>query len=113
MPWIRLALRGERPLGEKTALRFRYHLTGDRAMRVTLVGPAAPETAALEGKALTAERWAEATLDFAAKSGVGDGVASDPHQDGRVKEIRFLLPRGSALLVAEVLLYEPASPAKP
>src|SRR5439155_229253 len=27
-PWSRVGLRGERPLGETTHLRFRYHLTG-------------------------------------------------------------------------------------
>ena len=41
------------------------------------------------------------------------GSAAGLAQRGSVEEIQFLLPPGAELLLADVLLYEPAGPAKP
>jgi inosine-uridine nucleoside N-ribohydrolase len=93
-PWLRVGLRGERPLGKATQLRFRYLLTGAEDLEVQLGGskPGAKQTVPLKG--LVTERWAEATADL------GGG--------GSANEIRFLLPReGAELLVDDLLLYEP------
>jgi hypothetical protein len=95
-PWIRLNLRGERPLGETTRLTFRYRLTGADGMRVLLVHAAARESRAVELKALKSGEWAEASADFG-KSAKG----------ARANEVHFLLPEGAELLVDDVLLYEP------
>jgi inosine-uridine nucleoside N-ribohydrolase len=95
-PWIRLNLRGERPLGETTRLTFRYRLTGADGMRVMLVHEAAKERRAVELKALKTGEWAQATADFG-KSAKG----------ARADEVQFLLPKGTELLVDDVLLYEP------
>ncbi len=86
-PWIRLGLRGERPLHETTQLRFRYHLTGARAMIVSLGDREALLSDLKKGE------WAEKTVAFA----VGKGR--------RASEVRFLLPKGAALLLDDVLLY--------
>jgi inosine-uridine nucleoside N-ribohydrolase len=98
-PWIRLHLRGERPLGEATQLCFRYKLTGADAMSVRLVNRTARDTHTVELKKLTKGEWAEATVDF-----TGDGK---PRRGDHVDEIHFLLPRGAELLIDDVLLYEP------
>jgi hypothetical protein len=103
-PWIRLHLRGERPVGLSTHLRFRYHLTGAGGMRIGLftgATRAAPPTTLV---GLTQDAWAETTVDFG-----GSGL----HPDDRVDEIRFLLPRGAELLVDDILLFEPEREAVP
>jgi inosine-uridine nucleoside N-ribohydrolase len=96
-PSIRLHLRGERALGAKTHLSFRYRLSGADALRVRLVKRTAKEKPAVELKGLKTDGWAEATADFTAGSRRGD----------RVDEVHFLLPKGAELLLDDVLLYEP------
>ncbi len=113
IPWVRLSLRGERPLGEKTALRFGYHLSGAWTVRVKLIGRALPEAPVIEMKGLAVNQWAEATFDVPTNWPRGVQNAAGPAQGGCVEEIQFLLPPGAELLLADVLLYEPASPAKP
>jgi inosine-uridine nucleoside N-ribohydrolase len=99
-PWIRLHLRGERPLGETTHLRFRYKLTGADSIRVVLVNRAAKKEYSVELKGVAKGRWDEMTVDFS---------DSKPRKGNRVGEVRFLLPKGAELLVDDVLLYEPGS----
>jgi inosine-uridine nucleoside N-ribohydrolase len=106
-PWIRLHLRGERPLGETTHLRFRYHLSGADSMRVVLMNRTVKDTHTVELKQLQKEKWTETTVDFT-RGKRGDGSESGPRQGDRVDEIRFLLPPGAELLLDDVLLYEPA-----
>jgi len=102
-PWIRLHLRGERPLGATTHLFFRYKLSGAETMRVRLSNRTAKDTHVVELKRLKKGEWAEATVDFT-DSGRGDGK---PRRGDHVDEIHFLLPRGAELLIDDVLLYEP------
>jgi inosine-uridine nucleoside N-ribohydrolase len=95
-PWIRLQLRGERPVGEKTQLTFRYRLTGTDQMTVGLVNRTAKETHKVELKSLKEGEWAETTVDV-----------PGPKRGDKVDEIQFLLPKGAELLIDDVLLYEP------
>ncbi len=87
-PWIRVDLRGKRPLSLRSELFFRYRLRGANSMRVVLAG----ET--VEAKTLRDDEWSEATLSF--------GKQSAP-----ASEIQFLVPQNSELLLDDVLLYEP------
>lgn len=96
-PWIRLDLRGERTLGTKTHLRFRYHVSGADAIQVALVNRKKKERHVLDLKEMRKEEWSETTLDFTKQTRVGE----------RVNEIQFLLPKGAELLVDDVLLFEP------
>ncbi len=98
-PWVRVGLRGERPLGGATRLRFRYHLAGADALEVKLVNRKAGTGHTLALKDVAQGKWAEAVADFG---------ATRPGE--RVDEIQFLLPRaGAELLVDDVLLHEPAT----
>jgi hypothetical protein len=106
-PWIRVLLRGERPLGDVTQLRFRYHLTEADTMRVLLMNRTAKDSHFVELKGLKKGEWSETTLDFTADSKRGDGTAAKPAKGDKVDEIQFLLPKGATLLVDDVLLYEP------
>lgn len=101
VPWIRLHLRGERPLGDATHLRFRYHLTGADAMVVVLVNRTRKANHGVELENLKQGEWAETTLDFDRDS------RRQPKKGDRVDEVRFLLPKGAELLLDDVLLYEP------
>jgi inosine-uridine nucleoside N-ribohydrolase len=105
-PWIRLYLRGERPLGEKTHLFFRYHLTGADSMRVMLRNRKVKNSHTIDLKNLPKDKWSEATLDFTTQ---GQSSGGKPRAGERVDEIQFLLPKGAKLLVDDVLLYEPGA----
>lgn len=96
VPWIRLHLRGDRPLGQMTRLSFRYRLSGADSLQVRLKNKTAGEGPLVELKSLRKGEWAEATADFPA------GLKS-------AEEIHFLLPRGAELLVDDALLFEPGS----
>lgn len=94
-PWIRLSLRGLRPLNETARLRFRYRLTGTDSLRVVLVNGATKSAHAVEVKGLKKAEWGEVTVTFPGK--IPQGSKAD--------EIHFLLPQGAELLLDDVLLY--------
>jgi inosine-uridine nucleoside N-ribohydrolase len=95
-PWVRLHLRGRRPLGAATRLSFRYRLTGADGLRVVLINCTAKKEHTVNLTGLRQSAWAEATADF--------GLTRKGDQ---VDEIRFLLPKGAELLLDDVLLFEP------
>jgi len=102
-PWLRLSLRGERPLGASTQIRFRYHLTGADALSITLLDSKGEGGQPASLKGLTTGKWAEATVP----------VSALQRRDG-VSEIRFTLSRTEGeLLIDDLLLYEPPSVKRP
>ena len=107
LPFIRLQIRGERALGDKTELAFRYRLTGADSMRVVLVNRTAKDTHIVELKNLKNGAWTDASVNFSADSRRGDGSDGKPKKGDLVDEIHFVLPKGAELLVDDVLLYEP------
>jgi hypothetical protein len=96
-PWLKVGLRGERPLGARTALSFRYHLTGAEKASVRLVNAKSKQSFTVDLKGLAKGKWAEATADFLAAK-------------GRVDEVHFVLEKGAELLVDDLLLYDAAKP---
>jgi inosine-uridine nucleoside N-ribohydrolase len=95
-PWLRIHLRGERPLGAATSLRCRYHLTSATGFSVALRNSGTKKEHVVEAKELAKGEWRELVVSFpAARAGE------------RVDEIVFRLPKGAELLVDDVLLYEP------
>ena len=94
LPWIRVHLRGERLLGEKVRLRFRYRLDGADSMRVTLASRAEDQKVSIPVKYLEQGRWASKSLDI-------DGAPKS------AEEIEFVLPRGAELLLDDLLICEP------
>jgi hypothetical protein len=102
-PNLRLGLRGERPVGTTTAIRFRYFL--DRAVPVEVALPATtgragdPQPLTARTDSAAAGEWREATVQFPdAPPGTAGRTAS---------EIEVRAPGGGALLVDDVLLFEP------
>lgn len=100
-PWIDLNLRGERELGARTQLFFRYRLTGTDALRVALVHGKTKKSLAVDAKGLANDRWSETVLDFPDTAGASLGKGD------RVDALQFLLPRGAELVIDDLLLYEP------
>lgn len=105
-PWIRLDLRGERVLGEKTHLRFRYRLTEGDKFNVALVNKTQGVWHAIQVEGVKTNAWSEISLDFSANSKliVGD---KRPMPGDKVLEILFFPTAGSELFIDDVLLYEP------
>jgi inosine-uridine nucleoside N-ribohydrolase len=97
--WIRLGLRGARPLGETTRLSFRYHLTGADRIQVVLLGEKSGLRTAEQLTGLKTGVWAEATVAFATRHHAAE-------------EIHLLLPAGTELLLDDLVLYEPDADSK-
>jgi hypothetical protein len=102
-PRLRVGLRGERQLGPgPTRLTLHYRLTGADRFGIEL---------ALKDKVIASahvapaekEKWAGATVDFAAQPESPSPVSID--------QIRFVLPPAAELLIDDLLLFEPGEPA--
>ncbi|MBI4602462.1 MAG: hypothetical protein HY721_10935 [Planctomycetes bacterium] len=100
-PWIRIGLRGERPLGGPVRLRFQCLLLGATSLVAELACSRTGERWEREVAGLPAGLWTLATADFATGSG-----------EARADELRLHAPAGSELLVDDVLLYEPGGPER-
>jgi inosine-uridine nucleoside N-ribohydrolase len=89
-PWVRVGLRGRRPVSPRTLIRFRYCITGGDFLRVegadgkTVVRPAAVQ--AVRGC------WAEATVALTGMKALD--------------EVRFRGPAGATVDVDDVLVYD-------
>lgn len=93
-PWIRLDLRGRRPLNAENHLRFRYLLTGAENFQIRFVdGDKKTEWQTV--KSLNKDEWSEANFR----------VPLPAEKWTHVREIQFLLPPGGTLLLDDVLLY--------
>ena len=96
LAWIKLDLRGERPIGDATSLSFRYKLAGADEMQVTMGSAKNKAWITIGRDKLPKAAWSIMTLDF---SGLPKG--------GSVREIEFAVPAAAQLLIDDVLLYEP------
>jgi hypothetical protein len=92
-PWLRVHLRGPRPVRGKVLLRFAYRLVGAKEM--TLEPASGKESVRLRLEDLSQGKWAEKTIELP----VGKMKA--------IEELRFRLPAGATLEIDDVLLYEP------
>jgi len=95
--WIRVHLRGARPLSAANRLRFRYRLTGGDQLQVILANATTGQEWNAPPREWVSGTWAEATVDFQVGK---SGMYAD--------ELRFLAPVSAELLVDDLLLFEPA-----
>ena len=100
-PWIRLNLRGQRSLGDKPQLTFRYRLKAADNMRVKLVNSDTNKHVIAELTGLESNTWKQTTIDFKERL-TGSGATLET-----VDEIHFLLPKQAELFLDDVLLFEP------
>jgi purine nucleosidase len=96
-PWIRVGLRGQRSLSDKTDVSFRYRLEGTDTLQLQLVDSESAKSQSVDMKDLKTGEWAQATISV------------DTRQQASANELRWLLPKGAKLLIDDVLLYEPGS----
>ena len=107
-PWIRVSMRGPRPLGRRTQLRFRYRVKGARAMEVVLVSSKSNRRWTATAENLVEGKWTETTLSFDTAPPADKDTPPRPLDPVPVAdEIHFLLPAGAELWADDLLLLEP------
>ncbi len=94
-PWLRIGMRGPRPLGSKTKLRFRYHATEARPTDLVLANTTTGETWTTRLETVKPAIWTEATVTWQTPA------------NAFADEIRFLPAPDTVLSVDDLLLYEP------
>lgn len=92
---LRLGLRGDRRLDERTELTFRYRFTGEGEIGVELVSSNKEKPIPRETFKPVVGEWQEVTLKFT------------PGNMTTVNAISFILPDKTELLIDDVLLYIP------
>jgi inosine-uridine nucleoside N-ribohydrolase len=128
--WVRVDLRGPRPLPAAARLRFRYYVSaakgagekdaGVASLGIELGAEGRERRATAELKDAKRATWAEADVDLAPAVGMlaaqrkteGDGPAVAGGRGGTgllARDIVFRVPAGAELVVDDVLLYEPGS----
>jgi hypothetical protein len=103
-PWLRIHMRGERPLPHPLQMRFRYKLTGadGKPVEVAVVRKQTGKGPRAILKDLKEGEWAETGFDLIERSDTPTTLAD---------EIHILLPAGAQMLVDDLLLYQPAEAA--
>jgi hypothetical protein len=94
-PWLRLGLRGQRKLSDKTHVSFRYRLTGGESLRVRLRNSESGQSETVEAKPPKRGDWAQMTVELSTKD-----LPS-------IDEIHILLSKDADLLLDDLLLFEP------
>ena len=108
---ISLAIAPVRPVGARTKLRFRYHLTGTSAMTVQLFDATVQDNRHINLTGLKQGEWTTRYLDFSRDSRRNDGTANSTFPAGNtVDDIFFFIrPEGQQpveLYVDEVVLFD-------
>jgi hypothetical protein len=108
--WVRLQIEPPRPVGQRTKLRFRYHLTGASAMTVQVFDVTDQDNRHVRLKGLKQKEWATAYVDFTADGKRNDGSDTPFAAGHKVDDLFFFLePDGKEepnLLLDEVVLYD-------
>ena len=94
-PWIRINMRGSRPLSTSSRLRFRYN-TSAKEIRVGIQDATSNQTWEQVVTVSKQGVWQDAVVDFEVAEG------------SRATEVFFRVPTGKGLLVDDLLLYEPS-----
>jgi hypothetical protein len=108
--WIRLQVEPPRPVGERTKLRFRYHLMGKAALTVQMFDLTVMDNRHIRIAEPQRDKWAFIHLDFARDSRRNDGSDTPFAAGHKVDDIFFFLePMGEGdvdFLLDEVVLYD-------
>ena len=98
LAWIRVNLRGDRPVGDATHLSFRYKLEDADTITVRLESTDKNISAVLNLKNLKQNDWTEAKLE------VEPNVL---RSGGSLRDVTFTLPSAGRLWIDNLLVYEP------
>jgi hypothetical protein len=109
--WIRLQLDPPRTVGERTKLRFRYHVTGARSMIAQIFDLTDMDNRHVRLQGLEEGKWTFAYVDFARDGRRNDGSESAFAAGHKVDDLFFFIAREADLHVDEVCLFDAADPA--
>jgi hypothetical protein len=98
--WLRIGMRGQRPIGTNLRARFKYKLVvaGNKAVQVAVVDGASGKSRGARVKDPVTDSWAQAVVDLSGQ---------EPQS---ADEIHILVPARAEIFVDDLLLYEPAKP---
>jgi hypothetical protein len=115
--FIRLQIEPPRPVGMRTKLRFRYHLTGASSMTVQIFDATVQDNRHVQLRELKQGAWMTAYVDLSRDARRNDGTPDSPFAAGNlVDDLFFFLPSGAGdrvrLFVDEVVLFDAATAAR-
>lgn len=108
--WISLQIAPPRPVGRRTKLRFRCHLTGASAMTVQIFDATDQDNRHIRLSNLKQGAWTTLYLDFTSQAKRNDGTDTPFAAGHLVDDLFFLLEPADGkdvqLLIDEVVLYD-------
>lgn len=109
---VRLQVEPPRPVGARSKLRFRYHLTGASQMTVQIFDATVQDNRHVRLHGLKQNEWVTAYIDLARDSRRNDGTPNSRCTAGnKVDDLFFFLPASvpePQLFLDEVVLYDAA-----
>ncbi len=110
--WIRLQIKPDRPVGEQTKLRFRYHLSGASAMTVQVFDVTDKDNRHIRLQDLKPNVWNWQYLDFTKDARRNDGGKTPFAAGHRVDDLFFFVESDGNqevnLFIDEVTLFDAA-----
>ncbi len=103
-PWIRVNMRGLRPLSQNTHVRFRYRLSTSCDLQVVIANSKTKQRFRAKVESPAVGEWTEVDLPFE----IG---TSQPGTATQADELQFLIDKDAELLIDDVLVYEPGNAA--
>ncbi len=105
--WIQLKIDPPRPVGERTMLRFRHHLTGTSAMQVQVFDLTDMDNRHIRLRDAKQGEWTTVYLDFTRDAKRNDGKTTPFAAGHTVDDLFFFVDgEGAELLIDEVVLYD-------
>jgi hypothetical protein len=112
--WIRLQIAPPRPVGDRTRLRFRYHLTGASAITVQIFDATDNDNRHINLTGCAQDKWITQYLDFTTDARRNDGTNTPFAAGHKVDDLFFFVKPDAGkpldLLIDEVVLYDASSP---
>jgi hypothetical protein len=112
--WIQLQIAPPRPVGVRTKLRVRYHLSGTSAMTVQIFDLTDNDNRHIHLRGLKQESWQTVYLDFTADAKRNDGSDTPFASGHKVDDLFFFIePDGDhqpELFIDEVVLFDAVEP---
>ena len=104
--WIRLQLDPPRPVGERTKVRFRYHLTGANALTTQVFDVTDNDNRHVKLKDLKTGEWTFVHVDFTRDGKRNDGKETPFAAGHKVDDLFFFVSGEADLFIDEVTLYD-------
>jgi hypothetical protein len=107
---VRLQIHPPRPVGARTKVRFRYHLTGASEMTVQIFDATVQDNRNVILRGCEAGKWTTACVDLTADACRNDGTRDTFRAGNNVDDLFFFVPsqagREPTLFVDEVVLFD-------